>query len=83
MTTQINQESEQKRLKDFEHLLGDWDKMPDRIKGRIEGISWTLQDMSEKKIRKRNSQIYGKEKRSAGTNHKRSSYSARHERTGC
>ncbi len=57
MTTQINQESEQKRLKDFEHLLGDWDKMPDRVKGRIEGISWTLQDLSEQKDAQRNNKI--------------------------
>lgn len=34
----ITKEQEEKRLKDFQRLAENWDKLPERAQGKIDGI---------------------------------------------
>ncbi|MEE0418711.1 MAG: hypothetical protein UDG86_01535 [Lachnospiraceae bacterium] len=38
----ISKESEEARLKDFKRIAENWDKLPERAKGRIEGTVSTM-----------------------------------------
>ena len=41
----MKKETIEKRTKDFEILAKNWDKIPERAAGRIEGITSVLLDM--------------------------------------
>lgn len=36
--TNITKEQEEKRLKDFQRIAENWDKLPERAQGKIDGI---------------------------------------------
>lgn len=36
--TNITKEQEEKRLKDFQKIAENWDKLPERAQGKIDGI---------------------------------------------
>ena len=35
----ITKEQEEKRLKDFKEIAENWDKFPERVQGKIDGVS--------------------------------------------
>lgn len=36
--TIITKEQEEKRIKDFKHIAENWDKLPERVQGKIDGV---------------------------------------------
>lgn len=59
----LDKETEQKRIQDFQRVAENWDKIPEKEQGRMEGIIMTLSTIyGSKKERSMGSEMF-KQKR--------------------